>query len=146
MNEVLTASPHNVSSFTTRSLAGVGAAAMLGGAGVVAFFDPTREGIFPVCPLLQLTGLACPGCGLTRGFHALFHGDVAAALDYNALLPMFGFILGYVFVSLLMTAIRGRGLTFKAFHPALLWGFLGLALAFGILRNVPAYPFSILYP
>jgi hypothetical protein len=81
-----------------RLLAATGATAMIAGAAGVAYFDPTSAGFFPVCPLYMLTGLACPGCGLTRGFHALFHGDILTALDYNALLPFFALFLGFGFV------------------------------------------------
>ena len=31
------------------------------------------------CPFKVLTGLPCPGCGLTRGTVALLHGDTAGA-------------------------------------------------------------------
>ncbi len=36
-----------------------------------------------VCSFRSLTGLPCPGCGLTRGFRALAHGDFAAAWQHN---------------------------------------------------------------
>jgi len=109
-------------------------------------FNPSNVNFFPVCPLFAMTGLACPGCGLTRGFHALFHGDVVAALDYNALLPVFAFIFGYFLVALILVAVRGRGLSFEIFRPGLLYGFLALSLVFALARNLPIYPFSILYP
>jgi Protein of unknown function (DUF2752) len=54
----------------------IGAAGMAAGFGAVGYFDPVNSGLFPVCPLYTLTGFACPGCGLTRAFHSLFHGDV----------------------------------------------------------------------
>lgn len=133
-------------SYATRLLAAGGAVGMLAGAGAVAYFDPTTAGFFPLCPLYSMTGFACPGCGLTRGFHALFHGDVLGALDYNALLPGFALLVIFFFVSLVLTAIRGRGLAIDLLKPKYLWVFLVLLGVFGVLRNVPAYPFNVLFP
>lgn len=134
------------SSAAERLLAAAGVFVISVGVVFVWFFNPASAGFFPVCPLYKITGIACPGCGLTRGFHALFHGDVWTALDFNALIPVFAFVFGYFSVSLFLVAVRGRGLSWRFFPPAALWGFLiGLAL-FAILRNLPIYPFSVLAP
>lgn len=37
-----------------------------------------------LCPTLLVTGLECPGCGLTRAFIAIAHGRLAEALELNA--------------------------------------------------------------
>lgn len=129
-----------------RLLSFAGAGVILGGSGVVGYFDPSTTHFFPVCPLFALTGFACPGCGLTRGFHALFHGDVLMALDFNALIPVWAVIFGYVFVSLLLLAARGKGLPMWPTNPKFLWTFMIVLLAFGVLRNLPVYPFTILFP
>lgn len=113
---------------------------------LVAFFNPVTAGFFPVCPLYSMTGLHCPGCGLTRGFHALFHGDVLGALHYNALLPFYFLLIAYLAVSLFLIAARGRGLPMKIPHPGLAYGFVALMLAFGVARNLPFYPFTLLAP
>ncbi len=119
----------------------------MGTAGVVGFlFDPVKSNFFPVCPLFSLTGLACPGCGLTRGFHALFHGDLIAALDFNLLLPIWVVIIGYVFISLVLLAVRGRGLPMWPSYPKFLWGFMIVLVGFGVLRNIPVWPLTILFP
>ena len=134
------------STFTERILAAAGIFTFLGGAIFVWFFDPTKAGFFPVCPLFKLTGFACPGCGLTRGFHALFHGDVATALGFNAMLPFYVLIFAYLFGAMILIAATGRGVKFKIFKPSLIWLFLITALIFAVVRNLPYYPFTLLYP
>jgi hypothetical protein len=41
------------------------------------------------CPFLQLLGIPCPGCGLTRATVFLFHGDWKQALAFHAFAPVF---------------------------------------------------------
>ena len=129
-----------------RVAAAAGAAAIVSGSAVVWYFDPKTAGLFPVCPLFSMTGFACPGCGLTRGFHALLHGDVVTALDYNALIPFFAFAIALALVSLLTYAIRGTRARFGLLHPNALWVFFVLMIVFGVSRNLPWYPFTILFP
>jgi hypothetical protein len=61
---------------------------------LAAFFLSVRDGSQVVLPLLHiplpelctarlLTGFGCPGCGLTRSFISLAHGDIATAWSYN---------------------------------------------------------------
>jgi hypothetical protein len=134
------------SSTVERVFAGAGILVVGAGAFVVAYFNPTTAGFFPVCPLFKLTGILCPGCGLTRGFHALFHGDILGALHFNALLPVFAFFIGFCLLSLVLTVVRGRGLSWRIFPPASVYGFVVLAAAFFVLRNLPFYPFTLLAP
>lgn len=47
--------------------------------------DP-NERFMPKCMFKVLTGYDCPGCGSQRAFHAMLHGDIAAAWHYNAAL------------------------------------------------------------
>lgn len=49
-------------------------------------FDPAVEKFFPKCVFKAITGYDCPGCGIQRAFHALLHGELKAALHYNAFL------------------------------------------------------------
>ena len=99
-------------------------------------FDPARAGVFPVCPFHQVTGLWCPGCGTTRALHQLLHGNVAAAFRFNALsmalLPVAGYLI-----------VRGDASTLK---PGWIWLLLVAIVTFGVLRNIPVYPFTLLAP
>lgn len=128
----------------SRGFAALGIIGIASGAFFVGYFNPVTAGFFPKCPFHTLTGLNCPGCGMTRGFHALFHGDILSALHYNALLPFFAFFFGYFTLSLFLVLIRGRGLTWKLFTPTLLYIFLILTIIFAIGRNLPFYPFNLL--
>lgn len=138
--------PLNISPTAERSIAAVSVVAIIAGSGVIAYFDPSKINFLPVCPLFALTGFACPGCGLTRGFHALFHGDILTAVDFNALIPFWVLVLVYVFVSLVLLAVRGRGLPMWLASPKFLGAFVILLLLFGVVRNIPAYPFTFLFP
>ena len=129
-----------------RASAAAGVLTMAGGSAAVWYFDPAKADFFPACMLLSLTGFACPGCGLTRGFHALFHGDIIPALDFNLLIPVWAFIFGYVWISLLLLAIRGKGLGMWMKDPKFLWAFMVVLLIFGVLRNIPVWPLTILFP
>jgi ammonia channel protein AmtB len=81
---------------------------------------------------------------LTRGFHALFQGDVLTALHFNALLPVYLLLFLYLFVSLGLILISGRVFDFRRFSSRFIYGFLVLTLVFGIVRNLPFYPFNLL--
>jgi hypothetical protein len=138
---------HKLKHSTYERLATAGVLATVGGvAFVVGYFNPVTAGFFPTCPLYSMTGIYCPGCGMTRAFHALFHGDILGALHFNAMWPFYAFIFGYIFISTTLIVIRGRGLSYEVFHPKLMYGFLTLALLFGVLRNIPVYPLNLLAP
>jgi hypothetical protein len=40
-----------------------------------------------LCPFRAVTGLPCPGCGMTRAFCSIGHGEFTRAFGYNALAP-----------------------------------------------------------
>jgi len=132
--------------FTERLFALAGVGVLAAGVSFVAYFDPAKTSFLPACPLLTLTGFACPGCGLTRGFHALFHGDIIPALDFNLMIPLWAVIFGYIFLALCVFAVWGRWIPMWLIRPKFLWSFLVALLSFGVLRNIPSWPFSILYP
>ena len=106
--------------------------------------NPSGSNILPVCPFHAITGLNCPGCGATRGIHALLNGDILTALHFNAMLIIFVPLMIYGIVALAMFGLRGRGLPVPRFAAQGVWVFLILMLAFGIIRNLPFYPFSLM--
>ena len=116
------------------------AAALAGVAAVIFFFNPATHKFYPVCQFHRLTGLNCPGCGMTRALFALLHGEILLALHDNAL-----FVL--TLLALTIRAVRfgwnhHRGQPVGEFFPLkFLWPLLALALLFTVLRNLPAFAF-----
>ncbi len=53
----------------------------------LAVFTPSDDGP-TVCPFALCTGMACPGCGMTRAASHLIRGDLGLALRYHPLVPM----------------------------------------------------------
>ena len=86
------------------------------------------------CLFHELTGLECPGCGITRMILALSRLDLKAALRANAFLTV---TLPYLILLLLHSAykwIRNEKAGAKAEAAAVLYC-AGLIL-FGIVRNI----------
>lgn len=131
-----------------RSLPVLCGCAMAGAAAVVALNDPSAPGSrFPACVFHSTTGLWCPGCGLTRGFHQLFRGDVAAALSFNLFVPL---VLVAVVASwwnwCRVAWDRAPG---RLRVPMTGWVTVGIPVAlvtYGVLRNIPVAPFRALAP
>ncbi|MBO8440533.1 MAG: DUF2752 domain-containing protein [bacterium] len=105
---------------------------------VLFLFNPAETGVFPRCPFLMLTGYECPGCGSQRAIHALLHGDIIRAWDYNPLLVIavpyiiLGFIAELSFRrSRLMCTVRDRLYSGRA-----VWIVLTVIIIYWIGRNV----------
>nr|WP_308408695.1 DUF2752 domain-containing protein [Streptomyces sp. AC627_RSS907] len=111
-------------------------AAVVGAFAYVGSVDPNEPGHYPVCPLLRLTGLYCPGCGGLRSAHAVVHGDVLTALHANApaVLGCLGFAVLWTFW--VIRAVRGRPLRIDP-GPVHLWALGTLLLVFTVVRNLP---------
>lgn len=54
---------------------------------VSAMWSPKDLPGFVLCPFRAVTGLPCPGCGMTRAFCSIGHGDFAGAFGFNVLAP-----------------------------------------------------------
>ncbi|HEV2692107.1 MAG TPA: DUF2752 domain-containing protein [Verrucomicrobiae bacterium] len=106
----------------------------------VFFFNPTTHNFYPVCQFHRLTGLNCPGCGMTRALYALLHGDFSTALRDNALLVLAIPALIARAFWLALRKSQGHAAT-KFFPEHSLWVLLAIALIFGVLRNLPAFAF-----
>ena len=94
----------------------------------------------PACLVRAITGIPCPGCGLTRSLSSIWHGRWLLSFRYHPLgLPLFGLCLGC-----LLCAVsdrwypRGKACTRRIragiVHPATLVGFAAVMLVLWLVR------------
>ncbi len=116
----------------------------------VYHFDPAASSVYPPCFFRWMTGWHCPGCGMARALHAAARGDLRAAASLNPLgIVLAPIAAGALLISMLARGTRlsnrldefSRGLPAKA-----IWFIAALIAGFGVLRNLPYYPFTLLAP
>jgi hypothetical protein len=113
------------------------------GAAVVLYvFDPARQQVFPVCNFYRMTGLQCPGCGMTRATHQLLHGRIGAAFYYNALyvvlLPGLMVWAGWWVRQWWRAQPLSPGTVRR--QSRLAGGLVAALVVFWVLRNCPGWP------
>ncbi len=107
--------------------------------GTTAFDSPT-------CLVKFTTGFDCPGCGGTRAFWYLLHGDLPAAARSHLLAVFAAPFLVYMYVAWASGLVfKTRRLPSLRLSPLTISMFLVAWGAFSILRNLPWAPFTWLY-
>lgn len=121
------------------------AAVFLAGCIYLFYHNPK---IYPVpCVIHTLTGIYCPGCGAGRACYALLHGRLYEAFAYNPflllLLPFLGLYLAARCVDWMIT---GKNHIDSKISVRLLVIILIAVLLYGVVRNIPIFPFTLLAP
>lgn len=100
-------------------------------AAIICFLGTAVE-----CPFHAITGLLCPGCGVTRMCIALMQLDFHAAFYYNQLifilLPFFMFLL----IRLTYRFIRYGTRKLILWETNVLYVIIAAFVTFGIARNI----------
>ncbi len=65
--------------------------------GLVSLSLPSWE-----CPFFRVTGIPCPGCGLSRATILLLNGEFADSFRFHAFAPVFLFAIVALFLSILL--------------------------------------------
>lgn len=87
-----------------------------------------------LCVFKATYGIPCPGCGMTRSFLCLLHGDVEGAFYWHPLfiLPI---LAGLVFI------FRNKGFISKIYRSKVFWiSMLVLFIAVWVVRMVLMFP------
>lgn len=115
---------------TILSLFGVLVAGVLYG----IFVDHT--GYVIPCVFHLVTGLKCPGCGVTRMCIALMHLDVRTAFYSNQALFVLMPVLAVVFLKYIADYIKTGRWEMRRWQNGLLYVSIAILLVFAVIRNV----------
>ena len=110
------------------------------GSGYCVFTLITGIGI--PCIFHKITGLSCPGCGISRFFLCLVQLDFSGAVSQNlavAILLPFWLIIGLIEFFINPAWLSKGGVWVQSFTI----GSCVLLILFGILRNLPRFSFLL---
>ena len=113
---------------------------------VLYLADPSGSSLYPLCPFRAMTGLYCPGCGTLRAGNRLLHGRVDDALALNPLAVLAVPVVMYALASSFLLVIWGRALPRIALRSGWIWMLVAIVVSFGVVRNIPVHPFTLLAP
>lgn len=108
--------------------------------------NPSEFNYFPKCIFYISTGFYCPGCGSQRAAHHILHLDILKAFQQNLLFTLgLVFALYYLIIEILNSFFDKKIKNYLK-HPKIITVLLFIVVAFGILRNISIYPFTLLMP
>ncbi|MBI9060582.1 MAG: DUF2752 domain-containing protein [Marinilabiliaceae bacterium] len=97
------------------------------------------EVTFSLCPIKQLTGFPCPGCGMGRSTFELLHGHLWTAFQWHPLGPVFHLFIIIAELWLIRDILNNRNSFYRLLKQrwpnTILFPFLGILLIIWI-RNI----------
>lgn len=116
-------------------------------AGMLVLYYHNPRQLMLACPVYALTGLYCPGCGAGRACYAILHGRLYQAFRYN---PLLCILLPWLALYYLIGGIQwlryGRERISARIPEWIPLAAIFLLLAYGAVRNIGIYPFTLLAP
>lgn len=102
---------------------------------LVKVYNPEEEVFFIPCMLNKLTGIKCPGCGMTRSVHYLVNGNIKQAIWYNLMLIPIIILVIYALYRYIRYLVKDEEIINKALENWLKV-YLVIILIFGVTRNL----------
>lgn len=119
-----------------------------GAATLVVATDPTDDVGPTTCAFKLVTGFDCPGCGGTRAFFYLLHGNIPEAARNHAIALFAAPFLVWMYLTWagrrMFPKLRDKVPQFKITAVHATWFLIAWA-AFWVVRNLPFAPFTALY-
>lgn len=90
------------------------------------------------CVFYEITGLYCPGCGITRLCLSLFEGDIYQAFRYN---PIIFIDLPILFILFVLNIFFKKNKNIKKITDVIIIFLATITIIFGVIRNIPIFSF-----
>ena len=90
------------------------------------------------CPIKEITGLYCPGCGITRMLQAILQLNFYQAFRYN---PLLFISLPYFIFFTIEGIITKKDPLYNKIPNKILITIIIIFIIYGILRNLPLFDF-----
>jgi hypothetical protein len=123
------------------------AACFAGAAAWVWVMDPTDAGAdyASTCIIKMTTGLDCPGCGGTRAFFYLMHGNLPDAARHHLMAVFAAPFLVWLYVAWTVKHVWGRRIPVPRLSATAISIYLAAWMVFMVVRNLPWAPFTSLF-
>ncbi len=104
--------------------------------GIIYYIIIRSTGISLFCPVFAVTGIKCPGCGITRSIIHLVRGDFVTALNYNCVIVLLipFFLAGYIRYA--FCTITNKVFYLKNYERKLISLLPYILFLFTIIRNI----------
>ena len=88
------------------------------------------------CPLNRLTGLKCPGCGVTRMILRILHLDFKTAFFYNPAIFCLVPLWVAAFCTFMLLEKRGKTAAAQKVKNTAVYFSIAVLVFFGVVRNI----------
>jgi hypothetical protein len=99
-------------------------------------FPPALYSFYPQCPIDRYLHIECPGCGTTRAFAALLHGNVLEALHFNAFTTLLMLPAAIYAALCYRRFLRRRPFHWPRLPQPAIYATLAAAIVFALVRNL----------
>lgn len=114
-----------------------GAALLMAGGAYAVFCLRTGKGV--PCLFHLVTGLQCPGCGVSRMLLCLLRLDFSGAWEANPVILCLLLPGGIVAGKCVCQYVKTGNPNPRGLWNAALWGMIVILLVFGVVRNLPVF-------
>lgn len=136
-----------LSAFQKRNLMGiVGVICTLAIPFFIGLADEHIESSQSLCPTKLLTGLPCPGCGITKSLIFLYQGNIEKSMHYHAFGPLVVIAsIGLLILMSIQLGTNNRLFTSILYNSKIAYG-IGFVLilyhSFRLIQYIQITPFS----